>query len=922
MSRRLGGSGRDKQDLIAVPTAVVGIFMGIATNLLSNQLPPEIVRLAWPLFIVGSIATSFLAWGMVGPGRDGNVVRVKMKRVSQYANPLLLGVRRAEELIEDPMPPYIPRDIDSQLDLAIDEAYFILIVGESGAGKSRSAYEAVRRKLPHYRLLLPSPQVPLGDLLQVFVRTRKCVLWLDDLERFLGAQGLTGVMLAESQSSAGNRRIVATIRTQEFARYSAREEGSVASEERIDLRHGRHAIDHARLVSISRIWSDRELLRASTVRDPRVIQAMAVAGQFGVAEVLADGPELALDWEGAWAAGAHPRAAALVAAAVDCRRAGRLRPVPRGVLEVLHDAYLTKRGGRLLRPESVDEALRWATAPARGTASLLIEEDDGCYLAFEYLVDRVERGSGVNDIPEDVWQLALSTDDPGEAYSIGVSAQHRGRLTIAAEAFRIALAGGVTEAGTRLADCLGELGHVQEAVEVAVRTTATATDALGPAHLETIRSKRTLVHWLNEAGRLREAMELCEELLTESSRALGDDHVETTGVRYQLGLTAGLLGDARRAAGLLAEVVDSRTRDLGPDDPDTLLARSVYARWMGESGFPAQARDLYRALEEDRARVLGPDDARTLHTRARLAYWTSLAGDPGEALSLYRALLADRVRVLGVDHQHTLHTRSRVALWTALNGDSAGAVELFQRVIEDRMRVLGDGHPATLVSRLLMSDCLGESGHQEEAVTESEAVLADYTRLLGSEHPDTLIARAVNARWIGECGEPLEAARLLADAGDDCTRLLGRRHPLSLTIRNNSAYWLEEAGHDVVAAYEAIRDDCVDALGEDHPDTMLVENNLAHCLRGVGRGPEAVSMLEGVVARSTRVLGPDHPDTRSAMAALARWQGDSAPTPPPVHNVGNSAPVQTQDGARQESERTIIDGLGYEPHDIRLRKRG
>jgi hypothetical protein len=79
--------------------------------------------------------------------------------------------------------------------------------------------------------------------------------------------------------------------------------------------------------------------------------------RFGVAEYLAAGPQLLAEWRDAWSPGQHPRGAALVAAAVDARRAGLHTPVAEALLRRLHEHYLTERGGSTLRPEPFEQPL-------------------------------------------------------------------------------------------------------------------------------------------------------------------------------------------------------------------------------------------------------------------------------------------------------------------------------------------------------------------------------------------------------------------------------------------------------------------------------------------------------------------------------------------------------------------------------------
>ena len=68
-------------------------------------------------------------------------------------------------------------------------------------------------------------------------------------------------------------------------------------------------------------------------------------------------------------------------------------------------------------------------------------------------------------------------------------------------------------------------------------------------------------------------------------------------------------------------------------------------------------------------------------------------------------------------------------------------------------------------------------------------------------------------------------------------------------------------------------------LGPDHPDTLTAMNNLAITLRGQGDLPGARKLEEKVLDARRRMLGPDHPGTLSAMSDLANTlsdQGDLA----------------------------------------------
>jgi hypothetical protein len=63
-----------------------------------------------------------------------------------------------------------------------------MLVGDSTAGKSRAAYEAIVT-LPDHVLIVPNDRDAIATAIFEAVHTRRCVLWLDDLENYLGAGG-------------------------------------------------------------------------------------------------------------------------------------------------------------------------------------------------------------------------------------------------------------------------------------------------------------------------------------------------------------------------------------------------------------------------------------------------------------------------------------------------------------------------------------------------------------------------------------------------------------------------------------------------------------------------------------------------------------------------------------------------------------
>ena len=88
----------------------------------------------------------------------------RLPAVRDITDPVTLGVHRAAALADTApdgqamagAPAYVPRDIDGELRERLAAGGFVLLVGDSTAGKSRAAFEAVRGTLADHVLICPS----------------------------------------------------------------------------------------------------------------------------------------------------------------------------------------------------------------------------------------------------------------------------------------------------------------------------------------------------------------------------------------------------------------------------------------------------------------------------------------------------------------------------------------------------------------------------------------------------------------------------------------------------------------------------------------------------------------------------------------------------------------------------------------------
>lgn len=161
------------------------------------------------------------------------------------------------------VPAFIDRDMMPQVEAALSAGEgFVLLVGESTAGKSRLAYEVMRKHFAKYHLIVPDSRESAVPLVDLVVRTRRAVVWLDELDVFLGVGGLTAGhvqrMLGSEDSSVV---ILATMSAQQHGKFGAR--SGADNEPGFDvLRSGREVIRLATTVRVDRTWSAAEIARA------------------------------------------------------------------------------------------------------------------------------------------------------------------------------------------------------------------------------------------------------------------------------------------------------------------------------------------------------------------------------------------------------------------------------------------------------------------------------------------------------------------------------------------------------------------------------------------------------------------------------------------------------------------------------------
>lgn len=402
------------------------------------------------------------AWERVSTAhhrRWPDAVRVRLAR------PRLLGVHasiQVEGSIGE-LPEYVPRDLDTELRTAITAAAryggFILLVGSSSVGKTRSLYEAVRAVLPEWWLIHPTDARAVSEF--AATPTPRTVIWLDELQRYLNAsQDHLSGGVARSLIAAG-AVFLATLWPDEYgARTTSSSRAPGSNHPHVD---DRQLLGLARVIDVPGDLSSGELRRAELATDPRIRVALGTR-DTGFTQVLAAGPDLVRRWDNA----SDPYGKAIITAALDVRRGGFRSPAPRELLAAATPSYLTAAQRAAAPPDWLDQALSYACTYLYDAAAPLTAVGGGMgqvagYVVADYLYQHALAVREGVQLPDAVWLAMIDHHDRNDTISLARNARISGRISFAQDLYRIAAEGGNSRAAVRLVGLLLEQGRIEDA---------------------------------------------------------------------------------------------------------------------------------------------------------------------------------------------------------------------------------------------------------------------------------------------------------------------------------------------------------------------------------------------------------------------------------------------------------------------------
>ena len=564
-------------------TALPGLLSDMVAVDLRSRAPQQLAEMIIDKLAALRIAAADASADASDPTRGAGSARPPGAVRVGEADPRRLGVHAAISVPEAPdevLPEYVPRDIDdtkhgvrTKVATAAERGGFVLLVGGSSVGKTRSAVEAIRALLPDWWLVHPAGSAEVTALAQA--PPPRTVVWLDELQRYLdGEHGLTGAAVRALLTASPPVVLIGTLWPDRYTSYTAMPQPGGADPHARE----REVLDLAAVIRIDPEFSpaEQDRARAAGARDRRLAAALETAG-YGLTQTLAAAPQLVARWQDAKTA--DPYAWAVLTAALDAARLGARAPLSADLLRAAAPGYCTSQQLAEAPGNWFERALAYATERLHGAASALAPAGSGMgqvagYTVADYLIQHATRERRRVRVPAGTWDALLAhVRDPADAVRLADSANRRLLYRYASALYSYAADGGEENALPKLAYLRGRCGELDEAVRI-LRGPADSGDKLASVLLTDLLVQhgkldelRALADGGNEAAGIRLIILLAnqEDLDELRARADGGDHaadLQLTSALIERGdldeLSARASSGDADSAGHLADLLSER----------------------------------------------------------------------------------------------------------------------------------------------------------------------------------------------------------------------------------------------------------------------------------------------------------------------------------------------------------------------------
>lgn len=267
-----------------------------------------------------------------------------------------------------------------------------------------------------------------------------------------------------------------------------------------------------------------------------------------------------------------------------------------------------------------------------------------------------------------------------------------------------------------LAESLSSFGHIDEAIQLLEKATATRETLQGPDHQETLIAQHNLAECYIIAGQYERAIPIHEQTLQRSRKTLGDTHYDTLSSLKELGNAYIYVSNFDKGIPLLEEAVRLCRKHIGEGDELLMTALNSLAVGYQQTDKLDLALPLYEETYELRKKYLPPGhyDTMTITNNLSTIYYSM--GEIDKALPMMKEVFEQRKSKLGMAHPHTLTSMSNLAVVLEGAGKREEALPYFEEALKASEEGIGVNHPSTIQRVRNLANCVRDLGDTERAL--------------------------------------------------------------------------------------------------------------------------------------------------------------------------------------------------------------
>ncbi|CEO58318.1 hypothetical protein PMG11_03049 [Penicillium brasilianum] len=350
-----------------------------------------------------------------------------------------------------------------------------------------------------------------------------------------------------------------------------------------------------------------------------------------------------------------------------------------------------------------------------------------------------------------------------------------------------------------------------------------------------------------------------------------DDCLDNLSIlQLNAGTFAVLNKNVAEAQNLLIAACKSNLKLFSSVHPRTLSSADRLGAFYLFSGQVAIAEKLLTPTVKIHRRLLGDDHPATLLSMSTLGSLYLAQNRWQDAEALYQQVVTVQRKSLDCGNFTALSGAINLAKLYRQRGRLKYAEELLEPLVGTLETALGAEHPETLASMSGLASVYRDQGRYHDAEVLYTQVINTGSKVFGTDHPEILSAMIELAISYEEQGSWSKAEMIVLKVIDTCKKTLGDNHYYTMFIMTGLAHMYKDRGRlqEAESLFSHLFNFHQSVHGATDPRTLTVMHSLAVTWSVIGRDADAQRLMAECVEKRTRVLGPDHPDTKKSTLAL------------------------------------------------------